>query len=247
MKPLKIYDTLSVYLKGVTNLNYLPSKGNAGDQVQTAAWQKFRITHNIGINPVANTLVVAGGGWLTPHYPHLHAPIARLTRTDKRVIVLPSTVIGVRAWGILRNFSDLTLFAREKTTLREANRHGVTAILVEDLAFGLDYDDWSRQQDKDSQPVVYSFRTDRESSYPTKPDGNRDLSFAHITAEGFIREINTYRVVHTDRTHVAIVAASLGKEVHFYANSTHKNESIYQASLKHYPNVTYHGNEAIAQ
>lgn len=80
--------------------------------------------------------------------------------------------------------------------------------------------------------------------------GNRDLSeelgnqwWTLETAEGpsreFISEINTYRRVETDRLHVGIVAACLGKEVELWANDYFKNRAVYENSLSGFPNVRF--------
>jgi exopolysaccharide biosynthesis predicted pyruvyltransferase EpsI len=50
-----------------------------------------------------------------------------------------------------------------------------------------------------------------------------------------INFLEEYKVVNTDRLHVAILASLLGKEVNFYPNSYYKNEAVYNYSLlNHY-------------
>ena len=46
-----------------------------------------------------------------------------------------------------------------------------------------------------------------------------------------INFLEEYKVVNTDRLHVAILASLLGKEVNFYPNSYTKNEAVYNYSL----------------
>jgi exopolysaccharide biosynthesis predicted pyruvyltransferase EpsI len=88
------------------------------------------------------------------------------------------------------------------------------------------------------------FRTDRESLGQGLPEGNRDISFegTEVTPiQGFFDAIGQFETVHTDRLHVAIVAALLGRRTHLYANGYHKNAAIFRSSLApFYPNVSYH-------
>ncbi len=58
-----------------------------------------------------------------------------------------------------------------------------------------------------------------------------------------INFLEEYKVVNTDRLHVAILASLLGKEVNFYPNSYYKNEAVYNYSLfNRYPkNMLYYG------
>jgi exopolysaccharide biosynthesis predicted pyruvyltransferase EpsI len=61
----------------------------------------------------------------------------------------------------------------------------------------------------------------------------RRLLLADISASAvmFLRFIDRYDVVHTDRLHVAIAAALLGKTVHIHPGSYHKIQSIYDHSM----------------
>lgn len=94
---------------------------------------------------------------------------------------------------------------------------------------------------------LYVFRGDSESSNVAFFDygkvHNIDLSQAFAadsmdeyesfdTVNKMISFINSYQIVHTDRLHVCILSALLGKQVKFYANSYDKNKSIYEFSLK---------------
>ncbi|MEI4920606.1 hypothetical protein Q8G81_34160, partial [Klebsiella pneumoniae] len=55
-----------------------------------------------------------------------------------------------------------------------------------------------------------------------------------------INFLEEYKVVNTDRLHVAILASLLGKEVNFYPNSYYKNEAVYNYSLfNRYPKTCF--------
>lgn len=47
--------------------------------------------------------------------------------------------------------------------------------------------------------------------------------------------------MRTDRLHVAIAGALLGKSVELHANSYFKNRAVYQFSLRSFPSVRFVG------
>ncbi len=55
--------------------------------------------------------------------------------------------------------------------------------------------------------------------------------------EDFVSLISNASVVYTDRLHVAILGAMLGKRVHLYNDKYDKIKDVYEQSLQAYPNV----------
>jgi hypothetical protein len=51
--------------------------------------------------------------------------------------------------------------------------------------------------------------------------------------------IGSHSRIQTDRLHVAIAGALLGREVHLHPNSYYKNQAVYDYSLEQYENVTF--------
>ncbi|WP_197076254.1 polysaccharide pyruvyl transferase family protein [Grimontia sp. AD028] len=110
-------------------------------------------------------------------------------------------------------------------------------------------------ESKASNHTLNAFRKDVESMGWDLDFPNIDISrsFAFTTqseykirasACNFIQFIDKFDIVNTDRLHVAITAALLGKNVNFYSNSYFKCEAIYNQSLKeNYKNVTWKGQE----
>lgn len=238
MRGLK--DALEEALAGAKEVQYQMPNGNAGDAVISYGTQQVLDALGVKIVPKAAVVLLGGGGNLTAEYRSAERILRGLPRKGKRVIVLPSTVTA--HWALLREFSDLTLMAREAETWQRAKREQVAAMAVHDAAFSIDYTRWREAEGRDTKDVLYAFRTDGESKGRKPPAGNRDLSAelgegkwsleaARHAAELFIEEINAYRLVHTDRAHVAIVAGELGKQVELWAGSYHKNESIHAASM----------------
>jgi len=59
----------------------------------------------------------------------------------------------------------------------------------------------------------------------------------------FIKDINRYEEIHTDRAHVAITVAMLGKRVYIYPNNYHKLLGLYERSLCNLKNVKFVNSE----
>ena len=101
--------------------------------------------------------------------------------------------------------------------------------------------------------VLNCFRTDKEKTDLRRPYGNADLSKlfkvgtstpeeALLASHLIFQMLNQYEEVRTNRLHLAIAGALLGKDVKFYPNSYFKNEGVYQFSMKgRFPNVQWMG------
>lgn len=101
--------------------------------------------------------------------------------------------------------------------------------------------------------TLRAFRTDVESTAAAAPTGSRDIAktFSHGTKNALVCQVgsfhmmsylNTFDSVETDRLHVSIAAALLGKKVTLWANSYRKNQAVFEYSMAaRYPNVTWAG------
>lgn len=104
-------------------------------------------------------------------------------------------------------------------------------------------------------PTLDCFRRDSERSDARIPWGNVDLntatpydqtmghrSSAEATAYELFRYLDRFEVINTNRLHVGIVGALLGKRVRFAPNAYWKNEAVYRHSLREaFPNVEWTG------
>lgn len=243
-------ETLHKYLKFIGETEILFGHGNRGDGVITHAAKTLMQAGGVQHSPDSDAVIVMGGGGLIPRYPHLRRALREIDK-DKTLCILPSTVVG--AWDDIKRFPNHLLFSRELYTHREAIKNGVNSLFCDDLAFCLDYSPYAAQVDKNTQGTLTAFRTDKERlEGGDLPEGNVDLSFVgrqgkwtlencDAPAVEFIEEINRFEHVRTDRLHIAIIAACLGKQVDFHPNNYFKNKAVYAASLIHYDNVTFHG------
>lgn len=180
-------------------------------------------------------VVYSGGGVFFGKYrmhrkmPHL------LAKTDAMLVLphsfsVPATKLGFRPQDVL---------------IRRDRDHSVVAapqsVFCHDMALSLPLISTQYPEKK----IGYFFRTDRErSSDNSLPKNNRDISkegTEQTPINKFLNSISKYSEVHTDRLHVSIAAALMGRSVHLYANSYFKNQSIYESSLSDaFPNVVFH-------
>ncbi len=104
-----------------------------------------------------------------------------------------------------------------------------------------------------NRKVLNAFRTDSESTDVELPRDNLDVSRVFGVADmtptnclettyRMMKYINSFKRINTNRLHMAICGALLGKEVAFHANSYSKNEDVYRHSLAaRFPKVEWKG------
>ena len=102
--------------------------------------------------------------------------------------------------------------------------------------------------------ILNSFRTDSEKTNFQLPDDNYDVAsqfgalvfnenLSTIIGYYLINFLNTFEVINTNRLHIAISSAIMGKKVNFYPNIYWKNKAVYDYSMKtRYPNVRWSDN-----
>ena len=134
------------------------------------------------------------------------------------------------------NWHNTHFFARDKD---KSLANVPDADFCHDMAFFLD-----PPKIKATKKIGNFFRTDSERSGNIRvPRDNLDISRKgkfYTPVEGFFHAIGNYEVVRTDRLHVAIAGALLGRNVQFFANRYFKNYSVYCSSMKElYPNVEF--------
>ena len=83
--------------------------------------------------------------------------------------------------------------------------------------------------------MLRAFRTDAESAGGVIPEDNNDISRSCPDLIEWLQTIASYREVHTDRAHVMLAAAMLGKRVRYRSASYHKVPAIAEWSLAGFP------------
>ena len=82
---------------------------------------------------------------------------------------------------------------------------------------------------------MVSYRNDKESVLSAIPESNHDISKSCSSLDEWLWTIARHAVVKTDRAHVMIAAALLGKVVDYWTSSYHKVPAIADYSLKSFP------------
>lgn len=184
--------------------------------------------------------VFNGNGWFVGRYGGIET-LASVTAQFETSIFLPLTLtFDPFGAGFPLNSR---FFVRDRFQSQDVLPN---APFCHDMAFYLELE--SNGQGKGEG---WLFREDTEA-----PKGqilhksNRDISKlgkAHTPIEGFIEAIDQFETIHTNRLHVGIASALLGKKVNLYANDYFKIRAIYESSIKPYfPNVTFRDAPTIA-
>ena len=129
--------------------------------------------------------------------------------------------------------ADVTFFCRD---LYESKQYCSQAFFCHDMAFYLF--DKITSENLSTEQTGYFFRTDRESFGKQNYIAlNMDISLwgNEITPIApFIKKIDEFDIIHTDRLHVAILACLLHNRVHFYKGGYFKIEAVFRSSMRDY-------------
>jgi hypothetical protein len=123
------------------------------------------------------------------------------------------------------------VFAREETSFKQI-RNLCNADLALDCAFFFDFELYKRS---DGDGVLNAFRTDPEAAPGLIPPNNNDISQTCESLDEWLWTIARHTTVRTDRAHVTIAAAMLGKRVEYRPSIYHKVPAIVDYSLPGFP------------
>lgn len=255
---IRLEETLREFADGEKFL-YIANPGNWGDGLIRFSTERFfrRIGLDyisIGLRKAASLspnelraaaasstvkVVYGGGGAFLEGYD-IPRQFRRMVKRTDRVLVLPHT-FAMPAEELRLRKTDV-LFRRDQSGSKE---FAPASLFCHDMALSLN----TIVPMANGSGAGFFIRGDAEKvSGIIVPEANRDIS-----AEGtestpmadFLDAIGRFEIVHTNRLHVAIAAALMGRQVHLYANSYFKNRAIYDASLRSaFPNVTFHDDYA---
>jgi len=214
------------------DLTLVRAPGNLGDQLITAGTRALLqgvIHREIGIDELAassgDTVLLCGSGaWCRPHHEWAPRALGVAALRFARVIVLPSSFdVGEDVVRDALERTDAIVFAREHESLRQIE--GLCrARLAHDCSFFFDYSPYRTPGDG----TLNAFRTDAEAAPGelTIAD-NDDVSLSAGSLDAWLAAIARHAKVRTDRAHVMIAAALLGKTVEFSpGGSYHKVEAL---------------------
>lgn len=228
-------------------IDFFRFPGNYGDSLIWHGTKKLLSLLNISENYVElgsqqkhETLFIDGGGNFVNYYNDVHDFLVKKSHLYTNIIILPHTIFGERQIDVLNNIrGNLTVFCREKISASFVNgglKYG-KSYLWHDCAF---YN--SFEQNLTGEGILQAFRTDKESVNKELPNSNKDISYngyAKKPLNEFLDTLSRYKRIDTDRLHVAIGAALLGKDVRLFPNSYYKNKAVYEYSLTRFPKVSF--------
>lgn len=175
--------------------------------------------------------IVTGNGAFQPFYDRPQE-LASVAQSFSRVLIMPSSFFLVPQLDAKRT----TFWRRDE---RDSHERVPMAKFCHDMAFYLN----PKPRTAVRERGVF-FREDIEKGGYDLPEGNLDLSAqgTHATDhEIFLDRIGEYRSIYTDRLHIGIGGALLGREVHLFESRTSKIKSIFETSLRpFYDNVFFH-------
>lgn len=224
-------------LEGADDITVIRNLGNIGDQLIHAGMRRLLRGFDyreLGLQQLDDArgqlaVVTGGGDWCGPHH-NLPRYLPRIEQQFERVVIFPSSfdtrVESVRA---ALTASRALVFAREHVSYEQVRTLGRVE-LAHDTAFFFDFEPYRRP----GRGTLLAFRTDRESLMNRVPPGNLDLSVACESLDEFIWQIARHEQVQTDRAHVMIAAALLGKDVRYAPSNYHKLPALADSSLRGY-------------
>lgn len=220
------------------NLTLFQPPGNIGDQLIHAGTKQLlaHLPHqekdlSQARTASGHTALLGGcGGWCGPFHG-LPAFLPLLEERFERVIVLPSSFdTSLETVRQTLAKTRATVFAREEVSHRQI-RDLCQADIAHDCAFFFDFKPYAQA----GEGVLTAFRTDEESAFPTVPENNQDISVTCHNLEEWLKIIARHEIIRTDRAHVTIAGALLGKRVDYLASSYHKVPAIVDYSLRDFP------------
>jgi hypothetical protein len=236
-----VEDSRDVLLRAIgepEDLTFIRLYGNKGDELIYAGTRQLlarRFYKEVSVRDLGgvsgHTALVAGcGGWCGPYHDMVkHLPV--IETKFERVIIMPSSFdVSVPSVRSTLATTKALVFARERKSFDDICRL-CDAKIAYDCAFFFDYRPYLRH----GEGCLVSYRTDEESVLSVIPESNHDISKSCSSLDEWLWTIARHAVVKTDRAHVMIAAALLGKVVDYWTSSYHKVPAIADYSLKSFP------------
>ena len=218
------------------DVTFVRGAGNLGDQLIWSGARRVlegvagrEISYEDLGGSSGEVAVLTGGGALCrPFHELMPHAIAVAGLRYERVVVLPSSVdVGEDVVRTALERTEAIVFARELETMR-AIESLCDARLGLDTAF---FHDYGRFVAYAGSGTLNAFRADAEARGHAAPPGSEDISATAGSLDEWLHAIASAARVRTDRAHVMIAAAMLGKPVEYAGSSYHKLPAIAEWSL----------------
>jgi|GEM_PF-1000573 len=222
-----------------TDIYFLSAWGNIGDELiyegtktLLSGIQYTEINLRDITNERGHTALVSGSGGWTKHFHRLPTYLPKISQQFQRIIVLPSSY-DVSESFVREIITEIKAcyFACEMVSFNQI-KDLCKSDLAHDCAFFYNYENFNDQEGKG---ILNAFRTDAASIWDILPDGNIDISIQCKSLEEWLVTIAEHEIIRTDRAHVMIAAAMLGKQVEYTSAFDHKVPAIAEYALKDLP------------
>lgn len=177
----------------------------------------------------------------------------RVAQKGARIYLAPDMAFGLNLEAALNHDPEYVSSMLRKTLWRLVDRkRSLEYPAIRHYFSGLRWENGGYKVDDEHGSERFLFRTDIESTDVELPEGNIDASLAfafgvsteikaRFTVLHLLRFLSKQSVIRTNRLHIAIASAILGKEVHLYANNYFKCRAVYEYSLRdRFENVIWH-------
>jgi GT2 family glycosyltransferase/exopolysaccharide biosynthesis predicted pyruvyltransferase EpsI len=212
-------------IAGAEDIVVVRNYGNIGDQLIHAGLRKllagvrYREVSLLELEGVSGELAIltGGGAWCAAHQ-HMPDYLPRIEAQFDRVVVFPSSFdVSLEKVRTALAQTKAHVFARERVSYEQIRRL-CHADFAYDTAFFFDFSPYACV----GEGTLSTFRTDAEAAGPPPPPDNVDLALKAESLDEFLWTIARHETVETDRAHVMIAAALLGKRVHYDKSNYHK-------------------------
>jgi exopolysaccharide biosynthesis predicted pyruvyltransferase EpsI len=225
-------------LRDSENITFFYGPGNYGDFLiwegvyQLLSQVKYNIASREHIAHMhGDTAVFTGGGGWCAAFHSCPQYLPMLEANFKRVIIFPSSFdTSVAEVARTLSQSKALVFAREWTSY-QLIKDLCNADYAYDTAFFFDYEPYK----KDGAGTLHAYRNDPEKKGYAIPASNNDISATCVSLQDWLGVIASHDVIYTDRAHVTVASAMLGKQVYYRPSNYHKVRGIVEFSLNGFP------------
>jgi exopolysaccharide biosynthesis predicted pyruvyltransferase EpsI len=217
-----------------SDVTFIRIHGNIGDELIYAGARQLLSTvpyreisfRNLTQHQGHTAIIAGGGGWCRAFHS-LPNYLREAEQRFEKVVVFPSSFdTSVSCVKESLAGSKAIVFARERQSYSQI-RNICDARLAFDTAFFFNFEPYRVP----GRETLIAFRTDKEAERHIVPLQNNDISCTCESMDEWLWEIARSNRILTDRAHVLIAAAMLGKKVRYRPSNYHKVSGIAEYAL----------------
>jgi hypothetical protein len=226
------FDKLWESIGDAKDITFYRLRGNFGHHLLEAATRQFLDGLNkrytfFGpklMDVRGGTLLVSGSGMWWSGLDRLARNFKRIEQRFDKTIILPTTfeINHPPVLEVLMN-SEATVFARENKSYEDIRKFRQVS-LAHDMAFFFNYEPWKQK----GSGTLVAYRTPglAESTELGKIPVSYDISRHAKSFRDWLEIISNHKTIYTDRLHVMIAAALMGKEVIYSSSAYFKIDAV---------------------